>query len=198
MPRPEPEQFCALQFFYCTCPPILVDGRILIKVEATDLAPEIRSPTYQVELPHTDSTFSLHALVWAIVQNEQPSSSSQTGSVNTVEPKRFQTAVLHGFFPFGAMMSDKAKLVADDTMTGFVNYTLSAIFFRRSGPERHAKPYPCSHRDPVVARIPKAMCKTPIPLDKNHLGQLGDFVAFTRKFYPFSDFMSGFQSFTPH
>jgi len=71
-----------------------------------------------------------HTLVRAIKENEPPLSSSQSRSINGVEPKGFNTAVLHRLLPLEAVRSGgEAKSVADDDVAHFMDHRFSAINF---------------------------------------------------------------------
>jgi hypothetical protein len=119
-----------LRLLCCGCP-VLFDGRILIEMQATPLAPEFSSAPQNIVLPCRAAAFSFDTLVRTVKENKPPLSANQSGAVNIVGSQRFDAARPHRFFPFWPVRKDdiSTELVEGDDMTSLMNHRLAAIFF---------------------------------------------------------------------
>jgi hypothetical protein len=170
------------------CCPIFFDGRILIEVEATDLAPHLHSSSHPIELPGGYSALPFRTLVRTIQENESPVTAGQTSSINFMRSERLNSAVLHRQSPFGTMRSGgEAKSVADDDVAGLVDHGLPSIPLRSTGVQRNAQTNSGSEGDVAVGGVSKPSGESGIPFDNDHLGQFRHLVAFAGESNPFSD-----------
>ncbi len=160
----------------------------LSQMKPTDLAPELLSPSQQVEFPGRTAALPFQTVVRTIEKDKPFLSSGQASSVNRMEPQRSDIAILHRLFPLGAVRSgDKPVLVGSDEMTGFVNDGFSSVLIGGPGPQGNAEANSGSVGGRAIARISESLGKPPIPFDDDDLAQLVNVVGLAGESNPTSD-----------